>query len=224
MKRILIVSLCGVCTAIAPAAKADSAKQTVPASTSHPAPKTSAAKKSSAGGTSSSNKSASSSTHKSTTSANAGTAPAKTASSASSKTVRTSSKHGAKGQVARVRRPSYQTVPSPERYQQIQQSLADRGFYKGEVNGVWGPESQDAMKRFQESQNLPDDGKITAKALIGLGLGPNHGTTGATLPDTNQPSATQPGATIPSAPAAATPAPSASPATPTPDPPQPPLV
>jgi peptidoglycan hydrolase-like protein with peptidoglycan-binding domain len=146
------------------------------------------------------------------------TAPAKTG-SASSKTVHSSSKRGPKGQpVAKARRPSYQSAPSPERYQQIQQSLADRGFYKGEVNGVWGAESQDAMKRFQESQNLPDDGKITSKALIGLGLGPNHGT-----PGTNQPGTTQPGAPVPpgSAPQPGTPVPSASPATPTPDPPQP---
>lgn len=124
-----------------------------------------------------------------------------------------------------MRRPSYQTAPSPERYQQIQQSLADRGFYKGEVNGVWGAESQDAMKRFQESQNLPDDGKITSKALIGLGLGPNHGSApAAAQPGTSQPSTTQPGAAVPptSVPAAGTPSPSASPAPPTPDPPQPP--
>ncbi|MGA7415826.1 MAG: peptidoglycan-binding domain-containing protein [Bryobacteraceae bacterium] len=230
MKRILIASLFsawfGVCAVFAVAATADTGKKTTSTSTTHStaktAAKTSTGAKSGSAAASSAKKPVTSTAKKSTTSAKAGTVPAKTTSSASTKTVHASSKHGAKPQVAKARRPSYQTAPSPERYQQIQQSLADRGFYKGEVNGVWGAESQDAMKRYQESQNLPDDGKITAKALIGLGLGPNHGgPPGATQPATNQPGATQPGTNVPSPPAAATPAPSASPATPTPDPPQP---
>ncbi len=233
MKRVLIASLLGAwfgaCAVFAVAATADTAKKTTSTSTSHPAaktsPKTSTGAKSTAATASSNKKAASSTAKKPTTSAKGTTPPAKTA-AASTRTVHTTSKHGSKGQVAaKARRPSYQTAPSPERYQQIQQSLADRGFYKGEVNGVWGAESQDAMRRYQESQNLPDDGKITSKALIGLGLGPNHGTApAAAQPGTSQPSTTQPGAAVPptSVPAAGTPSPSASPAPPTPDPPQPP--
>jgi hypothetical protein len=67
-----------------------------------------------------------------------------------------------------------QAVPTPDRYQEIQQALADRGFYKGEVNGTWGPDSVGALKAFQVSQKLPDDGKINALSLIGLGLGAKH--------------------------------------------------
>ena len=71
-------------------------------------------------------------------------------------------------------RPSYQLHPDPERYQQIQQALADRGYFKGQVNGQWGDDSVDALKRFQADQKLEDDGKINAPTLINLGLGPKH--------------------------------------------------
>jgi hypothetical protein len=72
--------------------------------------------------------------------------------------------------------PSYQPHPEPERYQQIQQALASNGYYKGEVNGQWGDDSVDALRRFQADHKLPNDGKISALSLIGLGLGPSHGT------------------------------------------------
>ena len=71
--------------------------------------------------------------------------------------------------------PTYQLHPDPERYQEIQKALADRGYFKGEVNGLWGDDSVDAMKRFQTDQKLEEtEGKIDARSLIGLGLGPRH--------------------------------------------------
>ncbi len=45
--------------------------------------------------------------------------------------------------------PSYQTHPTPERYKEIQQALADKGYFKGAVDGEWGSDSVDALKRFQ---------------------------------------------------------------------------
>jgi peptidoglycan hydrolase-like protein with peptidoglycan-binding domain len=70
--------------------------------------------------------------------------------------------------------PSYQTHPTPDRYKEIQQTLADKGYFKGEVNGTWGDDSVDALKRFQSEHQLPDDGKINSLSLIQLGLGPKH--------------------------------------------------
>ena len=67
-----------------------------------------------------------------------------------------------------------QAAPTPERYKEIQQALADRGFYKGEINGQWGPESVDALKKFQQDQNLQVDGKLGSLSLIALGLGPKR--------------------------------------------------
>jgi hypothetical protein len=70
--------------------------------------------------------------------------------------------------------PSYQLHPDADRYLEIQKALADRGYFKGEVNGEWGDDSVDALKRFQIDQKLLDDGKINSLSLIGLGLGPKH--------------------------------------------------
>src|SRR5438309_4925885 len=79
--------------------------------------------------------------------------------------------------------PSYQLHPDPERYAEIQRALADRGYFHGEANGEWKDDSVDALKRFQADQKLPDDGKISALTLTGLGLGPHHdGSTAATVP------------------------------------------
>ncbi|HEY3457893.1 MAG TPA: peptidoglycan-binding domain-containing protein [Bryobacteraceae bacterium] len=75
---------------------------------------------------------------------------------------------------AKRRGPSYPTHPDAARYKEIQQALADKGYFKGEVNGQWGDDSVAAIKQFQADQKLPDDGKISAPVLIGLGLGPKH--------------------------------------------------
>jgi Putative peptidoglycan binding domain len=97
--------------------------------------------------------------------------------------------HGKRGRASHTavqRGPSFQTAPTPERYQEIQKALASHGFYKGEVNGTWGPDSVDALKEFQTSQNLPNDGKISSLSLIGLGLGPAHSYPGGVVPQSNQ--------------------------------------
>lgn len=74
-----------------------------------------------------------------------------------------------------VVRPSFQLHPDPDRYQQIQQALAARGYFKGTVNGVWGDDSVDALRRFQTDRKISDnDGKINALSLNALGLGAKH--------------------------------------------------
>jgi peptidoglycan hydrolase-like protein with peptidoglycan-binding domain len=72
-----------------------------------------------------------------------------------------------------------QQQPTPERYKEIQQALADKGYFHGPVDGTWGADSADALKRFQREQNLEDDGKIGSLSLIALGLGPQRGTASA---------------------------------------------
>jgi peptidoglycan hydrolase-like protein with peptidoglycan-binding domain len=69
---------------------------------------------------------------------------------------------------------SYQQAPTPERYKEIQQALASKGYYQGEANGTWGTDSVEALKRFQAEQNLTPDGKIGSLSLIALGLGPKR--------------------------------------------------
>ena len=75
-----------------------------------------------------------------------------------------------------------QTQPAPGRYREIQQALADKGYFRGSVDGNWGPESVDALKRFQRDQKIGDDGKLGALSLIALGLGPQRSTPSSPRP------------------------------------------
>lgn len=52
--------------------------------------------------------------------------------------------------------------------QAIQQLLKDSGYYTGEVNGLYGPETIAAVKSFQVANGLVVDGFITTKTAIEL--------------------------------------------------------
>ena len=69
--------------------------------------------------------------------------------------------------------------PSTDRYKEIQQALADKGYFRGTPDGTWGAESVEALKRFQKDQNLDPDGKIGSLSLMALGLGPKRGVASA---------------------------------------------
>ena len=94
--------------------------------------------------------------------------------------------HGRLVKVSRVVRvktvPIVPPHPDADRLKEIQKALADKGYFKGEVNGSWDADSIAAMKQFQSDKNLAPDGKITALALIRLGLGPKHDGSVASLP------------------------------------------
>jgi peptidoglycan hydrolase-like protein with peptidoglycan-binding domain len=96
----------------------------------------------------------------------AATLPAQTVAKRSTK--KTASSKSKKKTVV-VRRAAQQQ-PTAERYKEIQQALAGKGYFQGTVDGVWGADSIDALKRFQREQNLEDDGKIGSLSLIALGL------------------------------------------------------
>jgi hypothetical protein len=101
------------------------------------------------------------------------TAPKK-ASPAAKKTV--SSKKGKSSKkppaVAAATWRNRQTEPTPERYKEIQQALADKGYLKSDPSGVWDAQSTDALLRFQTDKQLSPTGKLSAASLIALGLGP----------------------------------------------------
>ena len=100
----------------------------------------------------------------------------KTATSKTSSSKKTlSSKKGKSGQkpsVAGYR----QAAPTPERYREIQQALADKGYLKSEPNGVWDDHSAEALRQFQTEQKLSPTGKLSSASLIALGLGPKTST------------------------------------------------
>lgn len=64
-----------------------------------------------------------------------------------------------------------QLAPTSDRYREIQDALASKGYLASPASGVWDPQSMDAMKRFQQDQKLEPTGKLTARSLTALGLG-----------------------------------------------------
>jgi Putative peptidoglycan binding domain len=69
-------------------------------------------------------------------------------------------------------RPVVVQQPAPERIREIQQALVDKGYLRAEPTGAWDADSLAALNRFKQEQNLRADGKLDARTLIGLGLGP----------------------------------------------------
>jgi hypothetical protein len=140
----------------------------------------SASKKAAAGAAPASKKPAAGKTPKKTTSSKGtaaskkGAAPSKTTSASKAPAKKTASaKSGKKKPVTTWR--NRQTVPAPERYKEIQDALAAKGYLSAEdATGGWGSNSVDALKRFQAVQNLEVTGKINSLSLIALGLGPRH--------------------------------------------------
>ena len=103
------------------------------------------------------------------------TVTAKTTAAKTTTRSRTATSKTSKGKkTARQASAPRQLAPTKERYQQIQQALAAKGYFSGEPNGVWGPDSTESLKRFQAEQNLTPDGKLTSLSLIALGLGPKR--------------------------------------------------
>lgn len=52
-----------------------------------------------------------------------------------------------------------------------QQALNDRGFNAGAIDGVWGPDTADAVRRFQQAQGLAPTGALDSQTLSTLGVG-----------------------------------------------------
>jgi Putative peptidoglycan binding domain len=73
-------------------------------------------------------------------------------------------KHGPRGQQA----------IEGERAQQIQQALVREHYLTGQPSGKWDTASQDAMRRYQAAQGWQTKTVPDSRALIRLGLGPDH--------------------------------------------------
>ena len=73
-----------------------------------------------------------------------------------------------------ARAPAEQTLPTKDRYAEIQTALSNVGFYSGPADGNWNAESTKALAQFQQAQGLEPTGKIDALTLIRLDLGPDY--------------------------------------------------
>jgi peptidoglycan hydrolase-like protein with peptidoglycan-binding domain len=63
-------------------------------------------------------------------------------------------------------------TPGSDRVAAVQRSLADRGLYHGKIDGVWGAETEAALRKFQSQNNLAVNGKLDAPTADKLGLQP----------------------------------------------------
>lgn len=52
----------------------------------------------------------------------------------------------------------------------VQQNLADRGYDPGQVDGRWGPRTQQAVRDFQRDQNIQANGRPNPQTLAALGV------------------------------------------------------
>ena len=84
------------------------------------------------------------------------------------------STHAAQKATARSTWRAGQKEPTPDRYREIQEALAKKGYLHGEATGAWNQDSADALRRFQQDQNLQASGKLDSLSIVALGLGPKY--------------------------------------------------
>ena len=65
---------------------------------------------------------------------------------------------------------TYAKGSSGETVREIQQLLLDWGYYSGEVDGIFGSRTEDAVEYFQRKNGLTVDGKVGPATLEALGI------------------------------------------------------
>lgn len=65
---------------------------------------------------------------------------------------------------------TYAKGSSGETVREIQQLLLDWGYYSGEVDGIFGSRTEDAVEYFQRKNGLAVDGKVGPATLEALGI------------------------------------------------------
>ena len=56
------------------------------------------------------------------------------------------------------------------RVREVQQALTRRGFLPGDADGVYGPQTQDAVRLLQSAHGLVPDGEVGDSTWRALGL------------------------------------------------------
>ena len=54
----------------------------------------------------------------------------------------------------------------------LQGRLRALGYYRGAIDGVWGPGMQDALQRFQQSTGIQVSGRLNPQTVTAMGLNP----------------------------------------------------
>jgi hypothetical protein len=92
--------------------------------------------------------------------------------SSTHKTSAKSSKHTSK-KTASARSHGQRTI-GEERTRQIQSALIREHYLSGDPSGVWDSQSKEAMMQYQEANGWQTKVTPDSRALIKLGLGPDH--------------------------------------------------
>ncbi len=67
---------------------------------------------------------------------------------------------------------TYTQPLSPAALMQVQERLRQLGAYSGRADGIWGPDSQSALERFQQGRGLQVTGQLNQATAATLGLNP----------------------------------------------------
>ena len=70
------------------------------------------------------------------------------------------------GQRTRLQQPAM----GPAQLRQAQRRLNDLGFNAGQVDGVWGPNTQAAIRNFQQAKDLEATGRLNEETIDALGI------------------------------------------------------
>ncbi len=88
-------------------------------------------------------------------------------------TQKSKSSRGKKGSKQVAKKRSQQAIDSA-RAREIQEALIREHYMYGEPTGLWDSATQAAMQRYQADQGWQSKTTPDSRALIKLGLGPNH--------------------------------------------------
>jgi len=92
------------------------------------------------------------------------------------------------------------TQQSPQQIRQAQEQLKSQGLYNGAVDGKMGPETAQAISKFQQQNGLPQNSQLDEQTMAKLGggngtaAGSGSSTPPATMNPSSQPSMSNPGA------------------------------
>lgn len=64
-----------------------------------------------------------------------------------------------------------QQAVTPDTIRQVQQTLQQQNMYRGQVDGVWGPRTQAAVRQYQQKNNLGTSGQLDQQTLASLNIG-----------------------------------------------------
>jgi peptidoglycan hydrolase-like protein with peptidoglycan-binding domain len=87
---------------------------------------------------------------------------------------KTSSKHKKSHKSSAKSRTHGQKKIDAQRAQEIQEALIREHYLDGKPTGVWSDSTEEAMKRYQADNGWQSKTTPDARALIKLGLGPDH--------------------------------------------------